>query len=506
MAYAKINFSRAALCALAAPDAGKRIYFGDTREPGLLLMVTGAGTKSFQLYMKHDGRPIRVTLGRFSHTLAESVEVPRDCSPSAFMATNPPLNVRMARDLAARFKIDIKGGINPTDVKRARREELTLGQMFEKYVDDHLITEGRKGIDGIRYNFERLLGALPDTPRKKHGRERVKTPGSVNWQNRRLSSISSTDVRKLLADLVRAGSTENANHALKILRSMYNRAIEWKIYTKANPCEGIDTFKTNSRERFLQPDELPRFFASIAMEPSKDVREFLWLSVLTGQRKANVLSMAWADINLERATWTVPGQLMKNGDPLTVALAPEAVTILTNRKPKKAATFVFPGTGASGHMEDPRKGWQRVLDRDEVVQLADRINAAGGIFQINFDDPAKPYFDHLAIALKKARKMAAEMEIDINGARLEDLRPHDLRRTLGSWQAITGASLPVIGKSLGHRSVVSTQIYAHLNLDPVREAVNTATRAILAVGARSKATVTPIAKANLKAKKVHAKA
>jgi integrase len=54
-------------------------------------------------------------------------------------------------------------------------------------------------------------------------------------------------------------------------------------------------------------------------------------------------------------------------------------------------------------------------------------------------------------------------------AGLPDVRLHDLRRTLGSWQAIIGSSLPIIGKSLGHKSLTATQIYARLNLDPVRE-------------------------------------
>jgi integrase len=59
---------------------------------------------------------------------------------------------------------------------------------------------------------------------------------------------------------------------------------------------------------------------------------------------------------------------------------------------------------------------------------------------------------------------------------------HDLRRTLGSWQARTGASLAIIGKSLNHKSQQATAIYARLDLDPVRASVNTATAAMLEAG------------------------
>jgi hypothetical protein len=55
-------------------------------------------------------------------------------------------------------------------------------------------------------------------------------------------------------------------------------------------------------------------------------------------------------------------------------------------------------------------------------------------------------------------------------------------RTLGSWQATTGASLPIIGKTLQHKIVSTTAIYARLNLDPVREAMQKATNAMRAAG------------------------
>ena len=40
------------------------------------------------------------------------------------------------------------------------------------------------------------------------------------------------------------------------------------------------------------------------------------------------------------------------------------------------------------------------------------------------------------------------------------LRIHDLRRTLGSWQAATGANSYIIGKSLGHKTQQATAIYS----------------------------------------------
>ena len=56
---------------------------------------------------------------------------------------------------------------------------------------------------------------------------------------------------------------------------------------------------------------------------------------------------------------------------------------------------------------------------------------------------------------------------------------HDLRRTQGSYQVRTGASLVVVQKALGHKCYQSTTIYARLDMDPVRSAMQRATEDIL---------------------------
>ena len=66
-------------------------------------------------------------------------------------------------------------------------------------------------------------------------------------------------------------------------------------------------------------------------------------------------------------------------------------------------------------------------------------------------------------------------------AGLTDVRIHDLRRTLGSWLAADGASLLLIGRALNHTQVSTTAIYARLQLDPVREALEANAQKMLSV-------------------------
>jgi integrase len=64
-------------------------------------------------------------------------------------------------------------------------------------------------------------------------------------------------------------------------------------------------------------------------------------------------------------------------------------------------------------------------------------------------------------------------------AGLDDVRLHDVRRTVGSWLASAGASGFLIQKALGHASIQSAAVYARLDLDPVRRALEETTGRML---------------------------
>ena len=262
---------------------------------------------------------------------------------------------------------------------------------------------------------------------------------------RKLSMISREVISRVLSEVERSGrSGGTVNNVRALISSLFSKAIEWG-YASNNPVVGIKTCPKVRRDRFLQADELPRFFQSLAVEQNETLRDYILLALLTGARRSNLLAMRWSEINLDESIWRIPRT--KNGTPQNVTLSPEALSILKARRTNadEAAIHVFPGTGASGHIEEPKKAVIRVMKRAGI-----------------------PY----------GRKTE-------NGVTL-----HDLRRTLGSWQAKTGASLTIIGKSLNHQSQQTTAIYARLDLDPVRQSVNTATAAMLeAAGIKTKPSI-----------------
>jgi integrase len=430
MTESKFNFTQSSLTNLPLPE--RRTYYGD-RQRGLFVSVPPSGQKTFYVVRKIEGKTVRVMLGRFDPGLPGSREIPADADPLALVGNVPALNVKMARALAAAVNVQLDRGINPAAEKRTARktaaEELTLREAFERYYDDHLVPQGKRTAEAIREDFARYLGTVPPGQKKPKGKEKAKAQGAVDWERRKLSSIQPGDVRRMMTALKDGVGPRTGNKAFMLLRAIYRKMREWRLYAGDNPCDGIPKFPERERARFLRSDELPVFFEALAKYESESFRHFVLLSLATGARKSNVLAMRWADLDFATGLWTIPGEKSKSGDLLTIPLTAAALEILTTRR-GNGSPWVFPSRSESGHMIDPKKQWDALL------------------------------------------KVAG----------LEDLRLHDLRRSLGSWAAMQGVSLTIIGAALGHKSSEATRIYARLQTDPVREAMERAQAAMFAHG------------------------
>lgn len=443
MATQHINFTKSVLAGINPPtkSEGKQggvfdTYY-DTREKGLALLVSNGGAKTFYLYTKVAGRPERIRLGAYTD-----------------------ISIEQARKLAAKCRGEIAEGTNPQASKRAFRQEATLKELFETYMD--------------RYSKPHKKSWIYD--------EREINKFLAHWFTRKISTIANHEIAKLHHTIKEENGLYQANRMLERIRAMYNKAIEWG-WQGSNPAHGIRKFKEKSRDRFLQPDELPYFFAALDQEHNEAIRDYIWLSLLTGARKSNMLAMRWDEISLERKQWRIPET--KNGDPVIVALSEQAVNILNTRKAGSTSPWVFPSaTSASGHTEEPKKAWQRLLHRVEIYQLITLLAEREDWDDARIIQTKQGAEASISKALVALRSQATQHNIDISQCGLPDIRIHDLRRSLGSWQAVTGASGYVIGKSLGHKSQQATAIYARLNLDPVRASVEKATEAMMVAGGR----------------------
>lgn len=380
----RVRFTKKAIEQLPSPESDRSIWY-DTETKGLTVAVWSSGRRTFYLYRKVAGRPERIRLGEW-----------------------PTMTVEQARKAAAIHVGKIESGENPAAKRRQQSGAPPLNDVFEAFAIAPARTRAKRHrsqitTDGYRYLFNQHL---------------------AHWKDRPISRIERRDV-EALHNKLGAERPYLANRVLSLTKAIFGFAVDEKMID-SNPVSGIRAFEETDRERVLRADELPRFFAAVNAEPSEKIRDFVFLALYTGQRKSNVLGMRWSELNLATKTWTIPRT--KNGKPLTVPLADQAVEILTRREASKGSSeFVFPGRHGSDHLVDPMRQWREILAR----------------------------------------------------AGLTNLRIHDLRRTFGSWQADTGSSLPIIGKSLGHARPETTQIYARLDMRPVRNAVDVAVSAMV---------------------------
>lgn len=127
--------------------------------------------------------------------------------------------------------------------------------------------------------------------------------------------------------------------------------------------------------------------------------------------------MRWDEVSLTRAEWRIPHT--KAGRPHLLPVPHALIAVLRSLPRVEGNPYVFPGQNGTGHLQNMKRTW-------------DRIRVKAGI---------------------------------------RDVRFHDLRRTVGSWLAGSGESLQLIGKVLNHCDVSTTAIYARLNLNPVRQAL-----------------------------------
>lgn len=187
--------------------------------------------------------------------------------------------------------------------------------------------------------------------------------------------------------------------------------------------------------------------------------------------------MRWDSLDFDENIWNIP--LTKNGRPQAVPLIPAMLDLLRARQKQNGTEWVFPSSGATGHYVEPKKGWKTLLARATVLRLVDKLAEHHGWNEQEASRALSLILGSPEGALESYEREAKKVGIWLKPLDMRDLRMHDLRRTLGSWQANANVSLTIIGKTLGHKSPQSTKVYARVALAPVREAMILATSNML---------------------------
>lgn len=218
-----------------------------------------------------------------------------------------------------------------------------------------------------------------------------------------------------------------ANRVLALLSKMFNLAERWGLRPDGtNPCRHIERYRERKIERFLSAGELIQLGAALAegeraQTESPAAIAAIRLLILTGCRLSEILTLRWEHVDFERRAFLLPDS--KTGEK-TIPLNAPALQVLDRIK-QHDSPWVIRGRHGQAHLVNLTKPWKRICAR----------------------------------------------------AGLKDVRLHDLRHSFASVGAGVGLGLPIIGKLLGHTQAATTQRYAHLADDPLRQATE-------AIGAR----------------------
>jgi integrase len=273
---------------------------------------------------------------------------------------------------------------------------------------------------------EVTVGVLAETYIERHAKPRKRSWAEDQrlldkdvlpaWKARSAASVTRAEVNTLLDTIVDRGSPVAANRTLAVIRKMFNFGVQ-RGMVAANPCQGVAApGKEQSRQRVLTEAEIKQLWGALDQTPmTLQVRTILRLVLVTAQRKGELSRAEWSEFDLDAGWWTIPPAKAKNGLAHRVPLSPLAVDLLKALPRLQANPYVFPSRLKNRCINDDSVD-NAMREHDEVLGL-------------------------------------------------NDVTPHDLRRTAASHMASLGIPRLVVGKILNHAETSVTAVYDRHSYD-----------------------------------------
>ncbi|NNG27784.1 MAG: site-specific integrase [Ignavibacteriaceae bacterium] len=214
-------------------------------------------------------------------------------------------------------------------------------------------------------------------------------------------------------------SQYTAQKYLAHLRAAFNKALT-QGYIRENPLRKINNFKI--------PETLPKFFSEdefqslLKVVEDEDLKDLIIFAINTGLRQMELITLEWNQIDFTSRTL-----ILNNRSNIT--------------KSKKVRNVPLNTSAFS------------VLEKRKIFAVSKKVfTYKGGIIIQDFIS-------------KKFKKLVIKAKINT------DFNFHSLRHTFASWLVQKGVSIYEVSKLLGHSDIKTTQIYAHLRSDDLRNAV-----------------------------------
>ena len=406
------------------------------------------GARSFFVNYHFDGRERRFTIG-----------------------AHPEWTVEAARAEAKELRRRIDRGEDPTKERKDRREAPTVRDLAERYRADHLANKAKssQANDWAMIKND-ILPAIGD---------------------RKVADIHEGDIEAIRKAVTGRGAPVRANRVLAVASKMFSLALRrmegedapWRDQAQGNPCKGVARNHEEGHERFFSPAELAALGDALQAYSDTPAANCLRFIMLTGCRPGEAMQATWDQFEAEPGFWIKPSAHTKQRKTHRVPLGAAALGLLEEIKAKRdsgprraRSDFVFPGQSHGEPLKQLRSTWEAVAGAASVALWREAKDQKVAGLIASLDKGLKR-----AVTVEDIVAFAEKADVKLPPAPF-DARIYDLRHSFASVGAGGGLSLQIVGRLLGHTQMRTTQRYAHLADDPLKEAAAKITAAIAGAG------------------------
>ncbi|MBE2973388.1 site-specific integrase [Priestia megaterium] len=339
-------------------------------------------------------------------------------------------NMREAKKLAAQFEVEVYSGEYIAPEKMLFKA--FIEEWKNKYAEEHLSPNTL-----ATYMLHLKNRIIPFFGEVKF--EKIKPLHILDF----LKSLEGEGLRKDGKKGTLSTSTIEYNH--RILKNIFNRAVEWQIIKK-NPMENIKKPKRIQKETSVYDSTEAELLMNCLQK-----EEIMWsimikIAITTGLRRGELLGLEWKHVNLEKGTLQVK----------------QAVTyvnqkhIIREPKTKNSIRTVTLPEALIDELRKYKSTWNK--NRLRASDLWE-----GGEYQFLFTSwNGKPL--HPSSVTTWWRRF-------VYRHKLRYIRFHDLRHTSATLLINSGVHAKIISSRLGHADIRTTMnIYGHALQEADREA------------------------------------
>lgn len=280
------------------------------------------------------------------------------------LGTYPDTTLKSARAKADEFRKIVADGKDPSDIRKTGKAQQAENHEAQKREKDGLPPVN--SFEAVAREWVETIHMAKVSPGHA-ARTLIRLEQMVfPWLGREpIAEITAPQLLDVVRKVQARGAIETAHRVKDACSQVYRYGIAAGL-CQYNPAadlkDALIPVKTKHMATVTDPKqvaELLRMIDSYTGFPT--TRAALQLAPMLFQRPGNLRAMAWAEVDLDSATWTIPAAKMKRklqdkqtGDPHDVPLSTQAVAILRDLKPLTGdGVYVFPSVrGGDRPMSD----------------------------------------------------------------------------------------------------------------------------------------------------------